>query len=665
MQVGVEIGGTFTDLVWLRSDGQVVAGKVPSTPSEIHRAVLDATRSIGVPLAEVKKFTHGSTIATNVLLTRRGAITGLLTTRGFRDIIEIGTHDRTGNIYTAFYEKPLSPIPRHLIGEVTERIDALGNILLPLDVEAAWGEIESMLAAGVTSIAICLLHAYRNPVHEHALLELIRKRAPSVDVFASYDVSPEFREYERTVTTAVNAFVGPFVKQYVDRLDEGLREEGYKGALRLMQSNGGIMPASAAGSNAVRMLLSGPAAGVRAAVWFARRNDISNILTLDMGGTSTDVALAPGLEARVTSEMSVDGLPIRITAIDMATVGAGGGSIAAVDTGGFLNVGPASAGAVPGPACYDRGGTLPTVTDAQVVAGLLRPAHFFGGRMALRLDLAEEALASLQFEGGPQGAADAILRMINNNMAAAVRLVSTARGVDPRDFTLVAYGGGGPVHGAMVADEIGVRNVLVPWSPGIVSAFGLLIADLIVDVVQVEMGPLTDASFDERTIARLRESCRRPAESLGLEKGSYDVEMGIDLRYAGQGFELTIWNEGSALSAAELRQRFNDEHLTRFGYARASLPIQMVNLRARIRQPNNAKIVTPPLVADAASRETRTIVLGGRRLETVFLSRGSLAIGDAVQGPAVIEEATSTTFVPETWTARCLPTGDLLLEKQA
>lgn len=665
MQVGVEIGGTFTDLVWLRFDGQVVAGKVPSTPSQIHQAVLDATRSVGVPLADVKKFTHGSTIATNVLLTRRGAVTGLLTTAGFRDIIEIGTHDRVGNIYTAFYNKAAAPIPRYLVREIEERIDASGNILAPLDEESAWREIEALLAEGVTSIAICLLHAYRNPVHEYALIDLIRRRAPSINVFASFDVSPEFREYERTVTTAVNAFVGPFVKQYVQRLEEGLRGDGYKGALRLMQSNGGIMPASAAGSNAVRMLLSGPAAGVRAAVWFAKRNAISDILTLDMGGTSTDVAVAPALEVRVTPEMSVDGLPIRTTAIDMVTVGAGGGSIASIDTGGFLNVGPASAGAVPGPACYDRGGVLPTATDAQAVAGLLRPAHFFGGRMALRLDLAERALETLNLPGGAQGAADAILRMVNSNMAAAVRLVSTARGIDPRGYTLVAYGGGGPVHGAMVADEIGIRRVLIPWSPGISSAFGLLIADLIVDIVQVRMGPLTDASFDDATIAALRIACEGPAEGLGLSPGSYEIEMGIDLRYAGQGFELTIWNDTSALTAAELQQKFHEEHRARFGYARASLPVQAVNLRARIRQRNDAQISTPHAVAASQSREIKTIVLNGSSLKTIFLSRGVLTAGEVVHGPAVIEEATSTTFVPPTWWATCLPTGDMLLEKNA
>src|SRR5690606_3722802 len=282
-----------------------------------------------------------------------------------------------------------------------------------------------LLEAGVDSVAICLLNAYRNPVHEQDLAALIRERAPGVSVFASHEVSPEFREYERTVTTVVNAFVGPVVRDYVGRLQADLAAGGYRGALRLMQSNGGIMPAVSAGANAVRMLLSGPAAGVRAAIWFARRNDIEDVLTLDMGGTSTDVAVAPRLEPRIVSELVVDGLPIRTMAVDMATVGAGGGSIAWIDPGGFLNVGPASAGALPGPACYGRGGTQPTVTDAQLIAGLLRPERFFGGRMALRTDLATKALETLDLPGGAREKADAILRMVNSNMAAAVRLVST------------------------------------------------------------------------------------------------------------------------------------------------------------------------------------------------------------------------------------------------
>ncbi len=664
MQVGVEIGGTFTDLVWRRADGTVTTGKVASRPEAIHQAVLDAISTTGIDLKDIQEFAHGSTVATNTLLTRRGAITGLLVTEGFRDVVEIGTHDRVGNIYTAFYTKPRVPVARRHVREIAERVGADGTVIKDIDLEAAWRQISDLLSDGVTSIAICLLHAYRNPMHEKALLELVKERAPDIDVFASHIVSPEFREYERSVTTTVNAFVGPVVRKYVQNLEHGLAQHGYPGAMRLMQSSGGVMPSSAAGSNAVRMLLSGPSAGVRAAQWFAGRNQINDIITLDMGGTSTDVAIAPNLTPRVVSELTVDHLPIRSTAIDMATVGAGGGSIAAIDPGGFLNVGPASAGAYPGPASYGRGGDLPTVTDAQVVSGLLRPARFFGGNLPLRKDLAIKALESLNLPDGTGATADAILRMVNSNMAAAVRLVSTARGIDPRDFTLVAFGGGGPLHGAKVAEELGMTRVLIPWSPGIASAFGLLVADLILDVVHARVEPLTDQSFNSDAILTLQRHCDEQAASLGLEQGSFQVQYGADMRYTGQGYELPVWMTGVAHDAASLRQAFEDKHRTLYGYARPNLPVQLVNLRARIVRQNSASLITRGSAHTSDDQPVREVMMHeGRAVQTTFMSRASLAEGQKIQGPAVLEEPTSTVFIPEGWTCECLVTGDLILEK--
>ncbi len=662
MKVGVEIGGTFTDLVWVSGDGLAQTGKVPSTPERIHQAVMDAVGEAGIPLSAVERFIHGSTVATNALLTRSGALTGLITTEGFRDIVEIGTHDRFGNIYTSFYRKPRVPVLRRHIHEVPERIAADGTILEPLREDAVRNVIARLMEQGVEAVAICLLHAYCNPEHEKYLAATIRKLAPGIEVFASHEVSPEFREYERSVTTSVNAFVGPVVQRYVAELQTGLKEKGYGRSLQLMQSNGGIMPAGAAGSNAVRMLLSGPAAGVRAASWFARRNGIEDVLTLDMGGTSTDVAIMPGLEAQVVQELTVDGLPIRTTAIDMVTVGAGGGSIATVDTGGFLTVGPASAGALPGPACYGRGGTRPTVTDAQAIAGLLRPEQFFSGKLHLRGDLAEKAIASLDMATPLDARADAILRMVNNNMASAVRLVSTARGIDPRSFTLVAFGGGGPLHGAMVAEDVGMSRVLVPWSPGILSAFGLLVADLIVDVVEAHVEALGDDALDENVRSELTRRCDRVAAELELEPGSYEIEIGLDLRYAGQGFELAVWSRDVGhCSAEELRRAFEDQHRRSYGYSRDTLGVQVVNRRARIVQRNRETVSTPTKARVGAERATGMITLNGERLEATFIERGLIKVGEQLDGPVVIEESTSTTFVPPHWTAECLPTSDLLL----
>ncbi|MDQ8726656.1 hydantoinase/oxoprolinase family protein [Bradyrhizobium sp. LHD-71] len=665
MQVGVEIGGTFTDLVWVDDRGVVVVGKVPSTPSQVHKAVENAVDHAAVPLRQVTRFAHGSTIATNALITRRGARTGLLTTKGFRDIIEIGLHDRVGNIYTAFYHKPRAPVDRRFIREIRERVDGSGHVVEELDEEAARREVQFLLDNGVTSIAICLMHAYRNGAHEERLREMVLAMSPTTRVGCSSRVSPEFREYERTVTTVVNSFVSPVVVDYIDRLDRGLTERGCRSGLQIMQSNGGIMPAEAAGDNAVRMLLSGPAAGVQAATWFARRNGINDIITIDMGGTSTDVAVAPMLEPRVVQELTVDDLPIRTTALDMVTVGAGGGSIATLDSGGFLNVGPASAGAEPGPACYGRGGTLPTVTDAQLIAGLLRPSHFFAGRMKLDIEAAKAAFASLPMPGELAEKADSVLQMVNGNMAAAVRLVSTARGIDPRDFTLVAYGGGGPLHAAMVAGEVGINQVLVPWSPGITSAFGLLIADLKVDFVKARLQALTDETLAEVRAADLAATCDRYAASLGLTKGSYDVQTGLDLRYAGQGFELTVWVELAQTSPQALRTVFENLHRERYGYVRSNLPVQIVNARARLTRKNELNVITPKEnVSPRASRETCDIVLRGKRVAATFMARSDLDFGETVSGPAILEEPTTTTLVPPTWTARCCDSGDLLLEKK-
>lgn len=663
-RIGVEIGGTFTDLVWQQADGVLKTCKVPSTPAALHEAVISALAEVGVDLAAVRHIVHGSTVATNTLLTRSGAAAGLITTRGFRDVIEIGTHDRTGNVYQLLYQKPRAPIPRRLILEVDERMNSAGKVLQPIDLEQAWSVAERLIREGVRSIAICFLHAYVNPTHEKALATLIRARAPEISVTASSEISPEFREFERTMTTAVNAFVSPVVDRYVRHLGERLAQDSYGGVLQIMQSNGGIMPGTTAGRHAVRMLLSGPAAGVRGAVWFARRNGLEDIITIDMGGTSTDVAVARKLEPRMITELVVDDLPIRSPAVDIVSVGAGGGSIARVDTGGFLAVGPQSAGAEPGPACYGRGGTNATVTDAQVIAGILRPSRFFGGRMPLRVDLAEAAIAGVGLAGTTREAADAVLRTVNNNMASAVRLVSTARGIDARDYVLVAYGGGGPLHGAMVAEEIGIRRVLVPWSPGLTSAFGLLVSDLIIDVVRTRIHPLSDETLGAGAVTWLRAECEHAAVTHGLDSGAYRIELGVDLRYAGQAYELTIWVGDATQSGAALCAAFHDLHRQRYGYAREALRIEAVNYRGRIVEKVASDLTpAPPPAYGAPLLEEGSIHLNGSALAARFVAREALPVGFKLAGPGVIEEATATTVVPSGWECEVLSSGDLMLEK--
>ncbi len=660
-RIGVEIGGTFTDMVWADAEGVLHTGKTPSTPNAIHQAVFDVVGEAGVDLAGIEQVTHGSTIATNALIMRKGSATGLLTTAGFRDVVILGRADRDHDIYNMRYRHPEPPIRRGMIREVRERMGPDGSVIEALDLDRAWQEVEAFLRQGVEGIAISLLHAYANPAHEQALAAMIRERAPQVAVFASHEVSPEFREYERSVTTVVNAFVGPAVKAYVDRLDAGLRERGYGGVLRIMQSNGGVMPARAAGDNAVRMLLSGPAAGVRAAIWFAARNGIRDIITLDMGGTSTDVAIAPGLVASTVTELKIDGLPIRTAVIDMGTIGAGGGSIAAIDRGGFLSVGPQSAGALPGPVCYGRGGERPTVTDAQVVAGLLQPDNFFGGRMTLATDAARAALAGLGLQGGPESAADAILRIVNSNMASAVRLISTSRGIDPRDFTIVAFGGGGPLHAAMVARELGIRRVLVPWSPGIASAFGLLIADTMIDAAISDLHALDEGSLDAARIAGLAARAASVAQENGLASDAYALSVGVDMRYAGQAFELTTWTDASPRDPAALRALFEAEHRSRYGYARSALGVEVVSYRIRIVARSGIEVATPLPAGTGRATHPIEIAIDGRRVSGVSLARDTLAPGATLAGPAVLGEPTSTTFVPPGWEVECLPSGDLMM----
>lgn len=660
--VGVEIGGTFTDLVWLDSTGCLHAAKSPSVPGALTEGVRNVLAAAAISLGRVARFVHGSTIATNTLLTRSGAAVGLLTTDGFRDIVPLGRADRNHDVYNMRYRHPVPPIERRLIREVSERIDRDGNILLPLDKAKAAAVVHDLVADGARAIAISLLHSYINPVHEKALARIVAEVAPDIPVFTSHDISPEFREYERSITTVINAFVAPGVTDYMDRLSDDLHDTGYAGPLRIMQSNGGVMPAEAAGNNAARMLLSGPAAGVRAAAWFAERNGFKDVITLDMGGTSTDIAVLPALRPQMVSEIRVDGLPIRGAAVDMATIGAGGGSLVHVDPGGFLSVGPQSAGARPGPVCYGRGGDIPTVTDAQVIAGLLQPESFFGGQMELLEEATHQAFAQLPADGSPGQIAEAVLRIVNTNMANAIRLVSTSRGIDPRDYVLVAFGGGGPLHGAMVARELGMQRVLVPWSPGIASAVGLMIADTVVDTVESMPHHLDRDTLGNSRIEALAETARRAAQEVDLDIADCETSVGVDMRYVGQAFELTVWVSLEPHDATELRRLFEAAHLSRFGYVRDDLTIEVVACRTRITARSGIRASTPAPGGRAEPRyRAIPILVGGQVCEGVTLHRNDLAPGACISGPAVIAEDTSTTFVPPGWDVQCLPSGDLLL----
>ncbi|HYI14778.1 MAG TPA: hydantoinase/oxoprolinase family protein [Thermomicrobiales bacterium] len=661
VRAGVEIGGTFTDLIWLRPDGTLGFAKVPSTPDAPERAALTALERAGVEPESLPELVHGSTVATNAVLTRRGARTAFITTRGFRDILELQRHDRWGNIYDVFYRKPQPLVSRDLAFEVTERLDANGEVVKELDEESVRAALDAALAAGATSVAVALLHAWKNPVHELRVAEIASQHTPDLPLTLSSDVLPEFREYERASTVVMSAYVRPVMERYLSGLSRSLHERGYSSSLSVMQSSGGVLPAEAAGRHAIRTLLSGPAAGVIGAATVARLAGIGDVITIDMGGTSTDVALLRDGRPLLTRESKIDGLPLGVPMIDITTVGAGGGSIARVDSGGLLDVGPGSAGADPGPACYGRGGSQPTVTDANVVLGLLRPAHFLGGEMRLEPELAREAVASLGVSDNDARAAAQIVRVVDANMTQAIRLVSTERGIDPTDLTLVPYGGAGPLHACRLAEELGMRRVLVPPFPGLISAYGLLVADLVVDVAQTDI--LDDpniagiaprfAALDERLAATIREQ--------NLPTDGWTVEASIDMRYSGQAYELVVPVARPDVDVASIVARFHDLHGLRYGVSRSNDAVQAVTWRLRASRPVPDLPLPRPPANGQPNPEHAAVTLIDGPATIPFYERGTLPLGFSATGPSVIEEPTATTFVPAGWTFEVDEHGCLLV----
>ena len=480
MRVGIEVGGTFTDLVEVR-DGAVYVAKVPSTPSSPDVGAVNAVDAAGIHLANVTDLVHGSTVATNAVLERKGGTVGVIVTRGTRDIFALQRHDRQA-IYDLNYVRPHPIAERRHIMEIDERLAADGSIVTPLNEETARTALAEFVGTHTfDAFAICLLHSYANPDHERRVAAFLSALAPDIPITCSVDVSREFREYERASTTVLAAYVQPAIQGYLARFVDTLRTRQFTGQFSIMQSNGGRLPASAIGRNAITALFSGPAAGVVGAMGTAARSGYRDLITLDMGGTSTDVALIVDGQAKVAPQTEIDGLPVRMPVIDIVTVGAGGGSIAWVDDGGFLRTGPHSAGAEPGPASYLRGGTLPTITDAHLIRGTLQGSSFLGGTMTVDREAAVDAFQDLaaRLTLPIEELADSVIRIAESNIVRAIQQVSTERGHDPRDFTLVAFGGAGPLHAARVAEDLEIQTVLVPPIAGVLSAAGLLMSDYV------------------------------------------------------------------------------------------------------------------------------------------------------------------------------------------
>lgn len=673
LRIGIEVGGTFTDWVVTRAGQVVRTGKVLSTPGQPEVGVIAALREAAVPPDELGTLLHGSTVATNVVVERKGARCALITTRGFRDVVFIQRQGKT-RLFDLRYRQPEPLVTRDRVIEVDEKVGADGEVRRPLQLQGLLEAVdERVRTSGVQSVAVSLLHSYRNPRHEEAIEAALKDRFPDLFITLSSDVLPQFREYERTSTCLMSAYTRPIVDRYLAHLEQALRDDGYRCRFSVIQANGGSVPAAAIRRHAVKMILSGPAAGVVGASAVAARSGIGNVITFDMGGTSTDVCLVNDGQPKVTTDYKIDGLPLQLPMIDIVTVGAGGGSIASVDRGGILQVGPASAGADPGPACYGRGGDEFTVTDANVILGYLRPEQFFGGKLALDLASADKAGRRLAGAVGlpPMDAAEGVRRLVNFNMAQAVRLVSVERGYDPRDYTIVAYGGGGPLHAASLAGELGIRQVLVPVNPGLVSAFGLLIANTQQDFTVTRISPVAKTELADLTLAfdELRHKARQEFSSYGIAWEDVQVQHYMDMRYLGQAYELTVPVDEFVTGnrpVTELAQAFHQFHLSRYGHASEGREVEVVNYRITAVHPSDMENID--LAPDGTAPrppEDASILLGGQRVPCRFYDRAGLGSGDRIAGPAVIEEPTATTFIPPDWTAEVDVHRNLLLRRDS
>ena len=710
-RAAADIGGTFTDVAVLTPDGRLATRKLPSTPHNYADAVIagvrDLIEDLGSPPDALEELLHGCTVATNAILEGKGAPTALLTTRGFRDVLEL-RRVRVPNLYEPLYERPPPLVPRQFRFEIDERTGPRGEELRALDEADVRAAAERIRAAGIEAVAVCYLHSYANPDHERRTGEMLREMLPGVFISLSVDVLPQKLEYERTSTTAINAYVGPPVKHYVRSMVSQVRDAGIGGRLMVMQSSGGILDADAVAENPARIVECGPAAGVVGAQHFAARAGFDNLITLDMGGTTAKASLIEqgrvtfaeeyevggGMSSR-SALMGGGGYALKLPVIDISEVGAGGGSIAWLDKAGSLKVGPQSAGAVPGPACYDTGNDEPTVTDANVVLGYLNPESLAGGSVPIRSERAHEAIATRlanPLRREVVETAFGVHTVANANMMKAVKAVTTYRGRDPRDFTLVAFGGSGGVHAVDLARVLQVRRVVLPVAAGVFSALGLLFSSLEMNETVPFLHLAADAPLDEAE-RRYEALAERIAAVVGGSRDEVRFSRQADVRFAGQAYELTVpfgdtRNEGDganrsnaggnagaseagdsrldARAVADLCDRFEAEHLARYGHAfSGEFPVEIVNLRlVGTRRPAG---IVEPAPFDPASRpgpdERRSVYFGPAtgRVDTPVVGRGRLGV-EPRSGPLIIEEYEGTCVVPPDCTARLDGLGNVIIE---
>ncbi len=662
MFVGVDIGGTFTDLVSSR-DGRLHVHKLLSTPQEPAQAMLTGLEALAAGgLAAISRVSHGSTVATNAILERKGARTALITTQGFRDILAIGRQNRP-ELYALRPQLPPPLIPRRWCYEVPERLDYGGAVLTPLDLSALDAVLDDIVREGIESVAVCFLYSYVNPAHERAVRARVLERGLLAEeqIALSCEVLPEFREYERASTVALDAYVRPVMSRYLADLERALPAGC---SLRIMKSDGGVISARRARARAVQTALSGPAAGVIGAFHLAQRAGYEHVISLDMGGTSTDVALCPGAPAR-RADSEIGGWPLRVRLLDIETIGAGGGSIARLDAGGALRVGPESAGADPGPIVYGLGGGQVTVSDANAMLGRLDPDHFLGGRMPLYLEPARAALDGLGQDMGlsREAAALGVVDVANVNIDRALRRVSIARGYDPRDFSLVAFGGAGPLHACEVAQRLEIPRVLVPRYPGVLCAFGLLVADVVLDYSRAVLHPVSPrtASRLQAQLDEIGAQARADLAQEGVGEAAMLLQELVDMRYQGQAYELTV------PFSPDLLTGFHAAHAWRYGHAMPERAVEVVNVRLRATGLVEKPALDPEPLRESDGAEgllgRKSVVVGAGRERLALYQRERLPPGAAFAGPALVFQLDSTVYIPPEWGARVDGYRNLILER--
>lgn len=666
--IGVDVGGTFTDFsVFNQETGELFHYKDSSTPADPSKAIVKGVADVlqikhGGP-EEVSYLAHGTTVGTNALIEKKGCRLGLITTKGFKDLMEIGTQRRP-SLYNLQAQKPYPLVPSGLNRTVTERIRYDGSIETPLNEEETRQVVRELKAQGVTAIAVCTLFSFINPVHENRIEEIIHQEFPEAYVTVSSKLAPEFREYSRMSTTVMNSYLGPVMKQYVNNFRQSIADLGIGVEPYVTQSNGSIISIKETIDCPIKTALSGPSAGVIAAAHIGRQCQADKVITFDMGGTSADISLIENYTPQVSNERLVEGYPARIPMINIITIGAGGGSIARIDEGGALKVGPKSAGATPGPACYMRGGTEPCVTDANIVLGKLNQEKILGGRMDVDIELAKNAIQTQICDPSgldPEQAANGIITVVNSNMVRAVRSVSVEKGYDVREFSLMAFGGAGPLHACEVARELGMEEVIIPPHPGTLCSLGLLLADTKFDLSRTCVLDGVRESLEE--INRLFDSMTQQGMELldkeGVPQDRRQFEYAIDMRYHRQNFEISIPVPAGVLTEELLEQVLEDfhrEHKRSYGYSKPEALVQCVSYRVcAIGIIDKPDLQPEPLQPEAPLPQPmahRSVLFQGaqHRVETPIYLREALVPGQQVPGPCILEQMDTTIVVPEDWT---------------